>query len=107
MLDRCQLQDRRLLVERLPIPALRTQDVRILVGLAVSCRGRHHRMRDRSECVGLIMICACGKAAMDGKRCALGASHRTLEMSRVANETKPVADEPVVRERLPIKRERL
>lgn len=59
------------------------------------------------------MICACGKAKMDGIRCKLGASHVSLEMYRktlqgrglvpVSYATKPVAH----RERLPIKRERL
>jgi hypothetical protein len=26
-------------------------------------------------------VCVCGKAAMDGKRCAFGASHRTVAMA--------------------------
>lgn len=26
-------------------------------------------------------VCACGKAEMDGKRCALGATHREREMA--------------------------
>ena len=56
-----------------------------------------------------MMICACGKAKMDGIKCKLGASHVSLEMSRkvraepVSYATRPVA----YRERLPLKRERL
>jgi hypothetical protein len=43
------------------------------------------------------MKCVCGKEKMDGIRCKFGASHNVL---------KPKA-EKIVRERLPIKRERL
>lgn len=32
--------------------------------------------------MAVLMRCACGKSAMDGVRCKIGAFHETLEVSR-------------------------